>query len=109
MEVHNGKQHSDKLECGLCDLEVGNFENLELHLTTCEMYQCYKCEKRYKANKIWDLKKHIVDEHNIKNGLIEHLKIARNDCSEVSVKEYRSDNIWKAINFVIYSNGKVPW
>ena len=52
MEVHNGKQHSDKLECGLCDLEVGNFENLELHLTTCEMYQCYKCEKRYKANQI---------------------------------------------------------
>jgi hypothetical protein len=58
-----------------------------------EMYQCYKCEKRYKANQIRDLKTHIVDEHNIKNGLIEHLKIDRNDCSEVSVKEYRSDNI----------------
>ena len=30
MEVHIGKQHSEKFERG--------FDNLELHLTTCEMY-----------------------------------------------------------------------
>ena len=40
MEVHIVKQHSDKYEGGFCDLEAGNFENLELHLTTCEMYRC---------------------------------------------------------------------
>jgi hypothetical protein len=46
MEVHIGKQHSDKSECGLCDLEVDNLENLELHLTTCEMYRFQRYEKR---------------------------------------------------------------
>ena len=52
----------------MCDLEVTNMENRELHLTTCEMYQCYTCDKRFKANQIRDLKKHIVKEHNRKNG-----------------------------------------
>ena len=93
MEVHIGMHHSEKLGCGLCDLEVSNLENLELHLTTCEMYQCYTCDKRFKTNQVRDLKKHIVDEHKRTNGIIEHLKMDRNDCSEVSVTEYRSENI----------------
>ena len=81
MEVHIGKQHSEKFECGLCDLEESNFKNLELHLTTWEMYRCQRCEIRYKPNQIRDLKKHIVDIHQ--QGAIEHLKLDRNDCNEV--------------------------
>ena len=91
MEVHIGKQHCEKFECGLCNLEVGNYENLELHLTTCEMYRCQKCEKRYKPNHIRDLKKHIADIH--KREAIEHLKLDRNDCNEVSEKVYGMDKI----------------
>ena len=52
-----------------------------------------KTLKRYKANQIRDLKTHIGDEHNIKNGLIEHLKIDRNDCSEVS-ETLRQPLLW---------------
>ena len=73
MEVHIGKQHSEKFECG--------FDNLEQHLTTCKMYRCQRCEIRYKPNQIRDLKKHIVDIHQ--QGAIEHLKLDRNDCNEV--------------------------
>ena len=43
MEVHIGKQESDKF--GLCDLEVGNFENLEQNLTICEIHKFYSFEK----------------------------------------------------------------
>ena len=31
IEVHLGKLHSEKFECGLCDLEAGGLENLEIH------------------------------------------------------------------------------
>ena len=57
------------------------------------MFQCYTCDKRFKTNQVRDLKKHIVDEHKRTNGIVEHLKMDRNDCSEVSVTEYRSENI----------------
>ena len=40
MEVHNGKDHSDNFECGLCEYAAETEENLELHLFTCEMYHC---------------------------------------------------------------------
>ena len=38
-----------------------------------------------------DLKKYIVDIH--KKGSIEHLKLDKNDCNEVSEKVYGSDKI----------------
>ena len=38
MDVHSGKFHSKKFECGLCDHEARNLENLETHLFTCEMF-----------------------------------------------------------------------
>ena len=49
MEVHLGKHHSEKYECGLCDFGAGSLENLETHLNTCEVFQCNwdkdKCKK----------------------------------------------------------------
>ena len=38
MEVHAGKAHTDNLECGLCENNFENIENLNLHLQTCEIY-----------------------------------------------------------------------
>ena len=42
MEVHNGKHHANEKECGLCEFNTVNTENLEIHLSTCEMYLCYE-------------------------------------------------------------------
>ena len=59
MEVHIGKDHSENYECGLCEFEAKNFENLDIHLNSCEVYQCGGCEKIFKTIK--DVKTH-VDE-----------------------------------------------
>ena len=95
MEVHLGKHHSEKYECGLCDFEAGNLENLETHLNTCEVFQCdwdkEKCKKRFKT--LTDIKKHFLEDHNKEYGYLEHLKLDRNDCNEVSEKAYRSDKM----------------
>ena len=98
MEVHLGKNHSEKYECGLCDLEAGTLENLEIHLITCEVFQCdwnkEKCKQRFKT--LPNMKKHFVEEHSkdcTEYGYLEHLKLDRNNCNEVTEKAYRSDKI----------------
>ena len=92
MEVHLGKVHSDKYECGLCDFEAMTLENLELHLFSCEVYKCNYCEKKFKCIK--DVKDHI-EEMKYSGGyeFIIHLKMDRNSPNEVSDKSYRSDKI----------------
>ena len=92
MKVHLGKLHSEKYECGLCDFEAGNLENLELHLFSCEVYQCNNCEKKFKGMR--DVKDHI-EEMKYQGGynFINHLKMDRNSPHEVSEKSYRSDQI----------------
>ena len=94
MEVHMGKNHSDKFECGLCEWEANSLENLETHLNTCEMFQCDNngCKKRFRLIK--DMKEHIKEAHKeYGNGYLDHLKLDRNNCNEVTEKTYRSDKI----------------
>ena len=45
MDVHAAKHHGDKFECGLCEYEAKELEALEIHLLTCECYNCRICEK----------------------------------------------------------------
>ena len=89
MEVHLGKFHADNFECGLCEQDFGNLENLTVHLQTCEIYRCKRCYKRETA--IFNVKAHAVKKHygNANTGiLIEHIKISRNDIDEVTSKEH---------------------
>ena len=44
-----GNQHTDTVDCGICHISAKTKENLELHQTTCEIYQCYDCEHREKT------------------------------------------------------------
>ena len=96
MEVHIGKTHSDRIECGICEIETESIEQLDTHLFSCEVYQCDECKKKFKT--IFDIKKHIQEmKYNNWNsggyGYIHHLKIDRNNSNEVSDKLYRSDKI----------------
>ena len=104
MEIHIGKQHSEKYECCLWKFEAQNFDNLDVHLNTCEVYQCAGCEKIFMTIK--DIKKHI-EEKQYDDGwhYVYHIKMDRNKTNEVSERRYRSDEIW----IVIYVSGKVPW
>ena len=44
LQIHNGKAHMEKNECGLCDCKTKDLETLILHLKTWEIYKCNQCE-----------------------------------------------------------------
>jgi hypothetical protein len=79
MEVHTAKLHGEKIECGLCEYEAKDIGTLEIHLATCEYYECAVC-----GEKIWqftDIKEHILANHKIlsrydSNG-VKHIKQSR--------------------------------
>ena len=89
MDVHIGKKHSDKFECGICEFEVTTLENLKTHLTTCERYKCEHCDKRYAT--LTDVKTHLeTDRTELWNGLLEifHLKQNRLDSETIDQKSH---------------------
>ena len=61
MEMHTVRCHSEHFECGLCDFKANTLENLETHLTTCEIYDCDLCYFRVK--KMSDIKTHMNEKH----------------------------------------------
>ena len=58
-----GAPHSDQFEYGLCEFVAKDLENPNMHLFTCEVYQCKECEKPFKI--ITDMIEHINNEHVI--------------------------------------------
>ena len=44
LQIHNGKAHSQSIDCGLCDFPAKDLETLNLHLKTFKMYECDQCE-----------------------------------------------------------------
>ena len=96
MEVYIGKYHSDKIESGICEFETESLEQLDIHIFSCEIYQCDECKKKFRS--ISDIKKHIKEMkyntlYSDGYGYIHHLKIDRNNSNEDSDKMYRSDKI----------------
>ena len=85
MQVHGGKCSTTNFDCGLCDLQIDTLENLETHLASCEVYECDKCEKRYKT--LSDMKHHIENDHN-KDTSFFHLKMNRILKENVDCKKY---------------------
>ena len=68
-------------------------ENLNLHLKTCETYQCDVCENVTQT--ITGMKNHIKENHE-KCGLstIFHIKLDRMDDNEATFKEYKQSEIY---------------
>ena len=46
MEVHLGKCGPD-LFCGFCETNFDDLEMLDMHLKTCEIYECSVCSERF--------------------------------------------------------------
>ena len=86
MEVHIGKQHLEKYECGLCEFEAQDFVDLYIHLNSFEVYQCGGCKKIFKTIK--DVKNN-SDEMEYTDGwhYVYHLKLDRNNSNEVIEKK----------------------
>ena len=77
MEVHAGRKHSTVSECGLCDYKAKNVEDLETHISTCEIYECDLCY--FRVTKISEMKSHMEAKHEHSNARIWHVKIDRNN------------------------------
>ena len=91
MDVHIGKAHSNDYECGLCDLKLETSEKLEIHLFTCEIFQCDRCELKEKTLKV--MKNHAEIEHEGKTTKIHHRKLDRYNFNQVCSKSYWADEI----------------
>ena len=86
MNVHLGKHHLDTFECGLCDSDYPNLDDLELHLFTCEMYECYETNCEFKVKTLSEIKHHIRGRHEA--GTFLHLKMNRINTNKVESKGY---------------------
>ena len=84
MEVHLGKCGPD-FYCGLCERNFDNLDMLEVHLNTCEIYECSVCAERFQI--LSEMKKHMHDNHDSCKQIY-HLKMDRKDPKEVNVKKY---------------------
>ena len=88
MEVHLAKHHNDKFECGMCEYVAKDLDNLEIHLSTCEIYTCTKCKTKFKN--LPHLKTHFEKEHETKDSFVEvyHVKQSRENKEEFEEKNY---------------------
>ena len=92
LQIHNGKAHSQSIDCGLCDFPAKDLETLNLHLKTCEIYECDNCE--HVAKNISSIKKHIHTSKECNTSTVHHVKIDRNDDEEANEKEYEQADLF---------------
>ena len=88
MVVHIGKKHSENIECGLCDTIFKNIEQLETHLTTCEIFRCFKSHESFKT--LLEMKKHIENEHEERKFLsVIHIKQSRTNSEQIHKQQHK--------------------
>ena len=85
MDVHFGKVHSEKLECGLCEFQADDLGKLNSHIFTCEIYKCERCDKIF--SNLAELKAHALAKHlENKYMSIIHAKQSRNNEEDIDEK-----------------------
>ena len=82
MKVHIGKFHLETFECGLCDDKFEKLVDLEIHLNTCEVYECNFADCLHRLRTLSEMKKHIEEEHEDGKAL-HHIKMDRKDKTKV--------------------------
>ena len=87
LDVHIGNGHSDTNKCGLCEHSFENNQKLNVHLSTCEIYICRKCQSREPT--VSKIKDHVQIEHDSENYImIDHWKTNRDDHTEVTRSDF---------------------
>ena len=86
MDVHIGRcGFITNYECGFCDVTFEDLSSLDLHLRTCEVYECSECFLRRRS--LGEMKERIVKEcENCKK--LTHLKMNLENESDVIFKSY---------------------
>ena len=81
IKVHKAKQHASAMPCKICDFKAQTQNMLQIHIVTCELYKCCKCD--YKSRRLSQVKAHIPKHHGPGDYFLTHLKMSRDDPSEV--------------------------
>ena len=93
LQIHNGKAHGSTLECGLCEFQAKDLETQNLHLKTCEIYECDQCE--HVAKKLSSIKNHLSNNSDCLSSNVHHVKLDRNDDEEADCKEYEQKDLFR--------------
>ena len=88
LRLHIRDAHTFK--CDICEISLGNKENLDMHLLTCEIYKCFTCD--YVNKRLCELKSHCKKKHE-GNTFIQHFKINIDNFKEKTCKSSRSIDI----------------
>ena len=80
LKDHKAEKHKLKLNCEVCDFKAQTKNVLEIHLVTCEIYKCGKCE--YKSRRLSSVKTHILKQHGKGDHTLNHLKMDRTNPNE---------------------------
>ena len=81
LKVHTTKTHTCSLNCEICDFKAQTEKVLEIHLFTCELYRCSKCE--FKSRRLSQTKAHMQKQHGTGDHFLNHLKMDRIKTNEV--------------------------
>jgi hypothetical protein len=93
MEVHMGREHCEKIECGMCDSVFNDLETLETNLSTCEIYKCDECN--FITTKLPEIKILLDDKHNGETGIqINHSKQSRGNREECDCYFYTKRDLF---------------
>ena len=84
------KCRTEIFECGLCEETFVEEVYLEIHLRTCETYECSDCWKRLKN--LSDIKSHIQEKHE-EFTTLNNLKIDRESDFEVKINSYNLNEV----------------
>ena len=49
MAVHVSKVHSEEIGCWMREYQTKYLESLDIHLETCQHYECKNCEERFQS------------------------------------------------------------
>ena len=71
LNIHFGKTHTEKPQCGLCDKFFESSEGLSKHLLKCEILMCANSGCRDYFTTITEMKNHI-SEHHKKNAPVHY-------------------------------------
>ena len=87
-DIHIRNNHT--FQCNVCEIKLGNKEELDIHFLTCEMYICSLCN--YTHKRLSELKNHCKTKHT-RNTIIRHSKMDRDNFSKLSFTNYFSEEI----------------
>ena len=86
--MHYGRIHSSYSDCALSAYRAENEENLNIHLSTCETFNCEDCEPGVMVKTFPEMKAHLTIIIHLKLDLTNVDKVTRRTVTLVTVNAF---------------------